>query len=99
MIIPTQSFIVAKSIWISDIHLGSCGTQLYKLQHFLMNISCETLFLNGDILDKWLVKNISCITPDQRNIIDQLNILKTKGTQLVFLSGNHDKKEDILHLF
>ena len=87
--------ISARSIWISDIHLGSCGTQIKKLTSFLENISCETLFLNGDIFDKWLIKNNQLIKIKYNNILTQFNDLEKKGIKLIFLPGNHDRVDDI----
>ena len=42
-----------KSIFLSDIHLGFNGCQNEKLEHFLKSVSCENLYLVGDIIDFW----------------------------------------------
>ena len=92
------SFAKVRSIWISDIHLGSCGTQLSKLQSFLEQLSCETLFLNGDTIDKWVLKKRD-LKEKYNHILTALDILKQKGISLVFLTGNHDSKRDIENIF
>ena len=45
-----------KAIFISDVHLGSKGSQPDKLLHFLQNNECEHLFMVGDIVDGWRLK-------------------------------------------
>ena len=40
-----------RSVFISDVHLGSADCQADYLLDFLDNVSCETLYLVGDIVD------------------------------------------------
>jgi len=42
-----------KSIFISDIHLGSRGCKSDELCDFLKDNTAENLFLVGDIIDGW----------------------------------------------
>jgi UDP-2,3-diacylglucosamine pyrophosphatase LpxH len=91
--------IKAESIWISDFHLGSLGTQVQALSHFLTEISCKNLFLNGDILDKWLLKNPKRVSEDVLAVIKQLNALQESGVTVIFCFGNHDQKSDVLAYF
>ena len=95
MIPHVSTKILAKTIWISDVHIGSCGAQLEKFYTFLKNISCETLYLNGDIFDKWLINNIEQLKEQNKNILNQIKKLQQNGMKIIFLSGNHDKIEDI----
>mgnify|MGYP000192941698 CR=1 FL=1 len=46
-----------KSIFLSDIHLGFNGCQNEKLEHFLKSVSCENLYLVGDIIDFWSMED------------------------------------------
>ena len=50
---PKQKF---RTIWISDIHLGTSGCNATLLLDFLANCECETLYLTGDIIDGWRLK-------------------------------------------
>ncbi len=95
MILSITEPVHAKSIWISDIHLGSIGTKQDHLYDFLTNISCENLYLNGDIIDKWLLQNTNDyhITLQKFNRI--LSEIKNKGTKITFLNGNHDGLIDL----
>ena len=45
-----------RSVWISDLHLGTPGCQAEPLLDFLKNIHCDNLFLVGDIIDGWQLK-------------------------------------------
>tara|TARA_B100000427_G_scaffold205335_2_gene170912 strand:- start:20266 stop:20976 length:711 start_codon:yes stop_codon:yes gene_type:complete len=91
--------IIANSIWISDTHLGSGGSQTHKLEIFLQSISCNNLFLNGDIIDKYLIKNITEIKIKYKNIINLIKNLQENGTKIYFLQGNHDKEDDVKKIF
>ena len=97
---PTTNKIIAQSIWVSDIHIGSCGSQISSFQSFLKNIACKNLFLNGDILDKWLAKNTSPHTDDIiHSFLNQLHQLQKTGTTIIFLPGNHDNNEKTKNIF
>ena len=50
---PRQSF---RTVWISDIHLGTPGCNAELLLDFLKAIECETLYLVGDIIDGWRLR-------------------------------------------
>jgi UDP-2,3-diacylglucosamine pyrophosphatase LpxH len=45
-----------KTIIISDLHLGSEGAKAKEVVAFLKSTSCETLIMNGDIIDGWQLK-------------------------------------------
>ena len=42
-----------RTIWISDVHLGTPGCQAEYLVDFLKHNHCDTLYLVGDIIDGW----------------------------------------------
>ena len=63
-----------RTIWISDIHLGSRGCQAERVLSFLEHTRCETLFLVGDIVDGWALAR-SWNWPKAHNTIIQ-KILK-----------------------
>ena len=45
-----------RTVWISDIHLGTRGCNAAMLIDFLQSIECETLYLVGDFVDGWRLK-------------------------------------------
>lgn len=80
-----------RTIWISDIHLGSRGCQASILLDFLKQNECETLYLVGDIIDGWRLKR-SWYWPQEHNDVVQKILRKVrKGTRVIFVPGNHDE--------
>ena len=47
-----------RTIWISDLHLGTPGCKAEVLLDFLSEVSSETIYLVGDIIDGWRLKKI-----------------------------------------
>ena len=80
-----------RTIWISDIHLGTKGCQAGKLLDFLKRTDSEYLYLVGDIVDGWRLKR-SWYWPQEHNDVVQKILRKArKGTKVVFVPGNHDE--------
>jgi len=80
-----------RTVWISDLHLGTPGCQALALLHFLKHVECETLFLVGDIIDGWQLKR-SWYWPQAHNDVVQKLLRKSrKGTRVIFVPGNHDQ--------
>jgi UDP-2,3-diacylglucosamine pyrophosphatase LpxH len=80
-----------RSLWISDLHLGTPGCQAEALLDFLRRTRCETLFLVGDIVDGWQLKR-SWFWPQAHNDVVQKLLRKArKGTRVIFVPGNHDE--------
>jgi UDP-2,3-diacylglucosamine pyrophosphatase LpxH len=88
-----------RTIWISDIHLGTRGCQAERLLHFLRNTESETLFLVGDIIDFWAMKR-SWYWPETHNTVLQKILRKARhGTRVIYLEGNHDPVRKMLDFF
>jgi len=80
-----------RSVWISDIHLGTPGCQAHALLDFLRRTHCEHLYLVGDIVDGWQLRR-SWYWPQAHNDVVQKLLRKArKGTRVVFIPGNHDE--------
>jgi len=80
-----------RSIWISDIHLGTPGCRAEALLEFLKGTECETLFLVGDIVDGWQLRR-QWFWPQAHNDVVQKILRKArKGTRVIFVPGNHDE--------
>lgn len=80
-----------KTIWISDIHLGTSFCKADALCNFLKNNHCETLFLVGDIVDGWKLKRKWDWPQEHNNIIRKLITKAKRGTKIVYVPGNHDE--------
>ncbi|EDT01391.1 metallophosphoesterase [Burkholderia ambifaria IOP40-10] len=80
-----------RTIWLSDIHLGSSGCQAPYLLDFLRHNDSEYLYLVGDIIDGWQLKK-GWYWPQAHNDVVQKILRKArKGTQVVYIPGNHDE--------
>lgn len=80
-----------RTIWISDLHLGTPGCQAEALLDFLRETDCEQLFLVGDIVDGWQLRR-SWYWPQAHNDVVQKLLRKArKGCRVVFIPGNHDE--------
>ncbi|MBW8784985.1 MAG: UDP-2,3-diacylglucosamine diphosphatase [Novosphingobium sp.] len=80
-----------RTVWISDIHLGTRGCNAALLVDFLRSLECETLYLVGDIVDGWRLKK-GWYWPDAHNeVVRRVLKMAHRGTRVVFVAGNHDE--------
>ena len=80
-----------RSVWISDVHLGTPGCQAAALLDFLKAVDSRHLYLVGDIIDGWQLRR-SWYWPQAHNDVVQKLLRKArKGTRVVFVPGNHDE--------
>ena len=80
-----------RTIWISDVHLGTRGCKVEFLLDFLRFTEAETVYLVGDIIDCWRLKK-SWYWPQTHNDVIQKLLRKVrKGTRVVYVPGNHDE--------
>ncbi len=90
-----------RTIWISDVHLGTRGCQARLLLDFLKATACEHLFLVGDIVDGWRMKR-AVYWPQTHNDVVQAFLAKAMaGTAVTFIPGNHDEtfRQHVGHSF
>ena len=80
-----------RSIWISDVHLGTRGCKAEYLLDFHKHTESDHLYLVGDIVDGWRLRR-SWYWPQAHNDVVQKIMRKArKGTNVVFIPGNHDE--------
>lgn len=75
---------------ISDVHLGTYGCKAKELLRYLQSIQPETLVLNGDIIDIWQFKK-SYFPKSHLKVIKKIISFATKGTEVFYITGNHDE--------
>lgn len=80
-----------KSIFISDIHLGSKGCKADLLCDFLKNNTSENLFLVGDIIDGWRLKKKFYWKQSHTNVIRRILTAAKRDTNVIYVVGNHDE--------
>jgi UDP-2,3-diacylglucosamine pyrophosphatase LpxH len=80
-----------RTLFLSDFHLGTRGSQAELLLDFLKWHDAETIYLVGDIIDGWRLKK-SWYWPQAHNDVVQKLLRKgRKGARLVYIPGNHDE--------
>jgi len=80
-----------RTVWISDIHLGTRGCNAVLLLDFLRSIDCETLYLVGDIVDGWRLRKGWYWPAAHNEVVRRILKLAHKGTRVVLIAGNHDE--------
>jgi UDP-2,3-diacylglucosamine pyrophosphatase LpxH len=81
-----------RSIFISDVHLGSKDCKAGHLNNFLKHNTCESLYLVGDIIDAWKIKeNKWRWKQSHTNVVRNVLGHAKHGTKVVYVLGNHDE--------
>ncbi len=80
-----------RTIWISDVHLGTAGCKAEILLDFLRHNESETLYLVGDIIDLWALKRCIYFPQSHNDVVQKILRKARKGTRVLYLPGNHDE--------
>lgn len=80
-----------RSIFLSDIHLGTRACQAERLLEFLREYESEHLFLVGDIIDFWAMKRGVYWSTCHNTVVQKILRRARHGTDVVFIPGNHDE--------
>jgi len=77
--------------FISDVHLGTRGSDASSLLGFLKENEFETLYLVGDIIDVWALRRGIYWPQEHNDVVQKLLRKARKGTRLIYIPGNHDE--------
>ena len=77
--------------WISDVHLGTRGSQAGALLQFLREYEFETLYVVGDLIDVWSLRRGIYWPQEHNDVIQKLLRAGRKGTRVIYIPGNHDE--------
>nr|WP_167073686.1 UDP-2,3-diacylglucosamine diphosphatase [Sphingomonas vulcanisoli] len=80
-----------RTVWISDVHLGTSGCNADLLIDFLKSIECETLYLVGDIIDAWRLRKGWYWPPKHNDVVRRVLKMAKHGTHVIYVPGNHDE--------
>jgi len=75
---------------MSDLHLGTYGCHAQEIVNYLRSIHPQILILNGDIIDCWQFSK-HYFPPIHMQVIKEIFSLLSKGTQVIYITGNHDE--------
>ncbi len=81
-----------RTIFLSDIHLGTRQCQAEMLLDFIRQSSCDRLFLVGDIVDGWKMKRGWWWPQSHNDVVQKILRLGRKGTRITYIPGNHDDR-------
>jgi UDP-2,3-diacylglucosamine pyrophosphatase LpxH len=80
-----------RAIFISDVHLGTPGSQAQRLLEFLRHTESRELYLVGDIVDGWQLKRRWYWHQSHNDVIQKVLRKARKGTRVTYIAGNHDE--------
>jgi UDP-2,3-diacylglucosamine pyrophosphatase LpxH len=80
-----------RALFISDIHLGTKGCQSRLLLDFLREVDADTIYLVGDIVDGWRLKQVWHWPQEHNDVVQKLLRKVRKGVRLFYIPGNHDE--------
>jgi len=80
-----------RTVWISDIHLGTPGCQAVALLDFLKHNPSDKLYLVGDIVDGWQLRKRWHWPQAHNDVVQKVLRAARKGCRVVYVPGNHDE--------
>ena len=80
-----------RAAWISDVHLGTRGSQADALLQFLRLHEFDTLYIVGDLIDVWALRRGIFWPQSHNDVIQKLLRAGRKGTRIIYIPGNHDE--------
>ena len=80
-----------RTVFISDLHLGTPGCQATALLDFIKSSPSEHLYLVGDIVDGWQLRRRWFWPPLHNDVVQKLLRRAREGCRIVYVPGNHDE--------
>lgn len=78
-----------RTLFISDVHLGTSDCQARYLLDLLNKTSAEQIYLVGDILDFLQMRRL-ILPQEHEQILGKLLSMAEAGVRITYLPGNHD---------
>ena len=80
-----------RAVFISDTHLGTRGCRSDFLADFLGRMSCEHLYLVGDIVDGWRLRKSWYWDANHDKVVRLILRHARNGAAVTYIPGNHDE--------
>lgn len=80
-----------RSVFVSDVHLGSRGCRAELLLQFLNAVQAERLYLVGDIVDLWCLRQRAYWPAAHNDVIRAILDRAKAGVRVILVPGNHDE--------
>jgi len=88
---PAFGIYTVRTLFLSDVHLGTRACQAERLLALLRRYECERIYLVGDIVDFWALRR-SVYWPTSHNTVVQKILRRARhGTRITYVAGNHDE--------
>jgi UDP-2,3-diacylglucosamine pyrophosphatase LpxH len=90
-----------RTLFLSDVHLGTRGCQAELLLDFLKHNDASTIYLVGDMIDGWRLKSRWYWPQEHNDVVQKLLRKVRKGAHMIYVPGNHDEfaRDYIGHVF
>lgn len=90
-----------RTIWLSDINLGTRGCKAAVLPDFLRSTESDTRYLVGDIIDGWSLRRSWYWDQHHNDVFQKIMRKARKGTHVIYIPGNHDEfaRDYVDHMF
>lgn len=89
--IAADAVLRVRSIWISDVHLGTRACKAEYLLDFLQHTESRYLYLVGDMIDFWRLKNGWYFPKSHNQVLQAILEKAANGTEVIYVPGNHDE--------
>lgn len=87
MAIPPLAY---RTVFVSDVHLGSAASKVEEFSEFLHSFQCENLYLVGDLIEVWVIIKSGKWRQEHTNVIRTLLGKSKRGCSIFYTPGNHD---------
>src|SRR5262249_15765049 len=91
MVTPGETTRQVRTLFISDVHLGTRGCQADRLLDFLRHHDAETIYLVGDLVAGWQRGSTWYWPVSQDDGQEKVLRKARKGARLIYIPGNHDE--------
>ncbi|HLA74040.1 MAG TPA: UDP-2,3-diacylglucosamine diphosphatase [Steroidobacteraceae bacterium] len=88
----TSNKVSLRSVFVSDVHLGSRDSRASELLEFLGGIEVDYLFLVGDIIDLWSLRRNFYWPQEHNEVVRAILDMARSGTKVIYVPGNHDQE-------
>lgn len=79
-----------RTLFLSDLHLGSKDCKADYLINLLRQCQAEKLYLLGDVIDLWAMSKRSHWPHSHTQVLFELEQLAQRGCDIIYIPGNHD---------
>jgi UDP-2,3-diacylglucosamine pyrophosphatase LpxH len=79
-----------RTVWLSDVHLGSRACRAERLLDFLAHTRCDTLYLVGDIVDLKRLRSSFFWPRSHTDVLRRILEMSREGARVIYVPGNHD---------